>query len=502
MEIDEFAVSLNDCNIGANLFSDQLEAALIARSTVPSRLLGIGGIQPQPISSLPPPSQPRSQAPNRPHCTDHERKDAIDRALNPSSMAAPTPTPIPLAQIESSAASPAAAAVAAAAAAAPPPSKLPIKRKKTPQPHSQEQPQPHLSSPDPLLVPAPSSSSSDPPLAADQGFDEDDDYDDGDDDYGAAAAAGSAAPIDVRAGGASAAAAPPFRFQRVWSESDEIRFLQGLLGCWSQGLVFPRDLNLFFDRFSESMPQPYTRSQLSEKLRRLRKKFRVMSSRIARGQDPARLAPHDRDVLHLCTRLWHPSYAASSPFSAPDALAPGSGGNKRRRPNPRAPTGQARPDNPPPFPAPPPPPPPAPIATLTPPPPLLALPPPTDEKVACIGAGTSVNAVHPVLENEEKEVKVEKEEKPLLGVGRDEVAPGIDVPRHLLAKTILDVFDACLNEFKVTVAGQGLVFPGGSASSGAAGRSDLEQRWREQRVTELDVLGRRLRLVVEKTIQN
>ncbi|CAL9081906.1 unnamed protein product [Musa textilis] len=399
-------------------------------------------------------------------------------------MAAPTPTPIPLAQIESSTASP-----AAAAAAAPPPSKLPVKRKKTPQPHSQEQPQPHLSSPDPLLVPAPSSSSSDPPLAADQGFDEDDDYDDGDDDYGAAAAAGSAAPIDVRAGGASAAAAPPFRFQRVWSESDEIRFLQGLLGCWSQGLVFPRDLNLFFDRFSESMPQPYTRSQLSEKLRRLRKKFRVMSARIARGQDPARLAPHDRDVLHLCTRLWHPSYAASSPFSAPDALAPGSGGNKRRRPNPRAPTGQARPDNPPPFPAPP-----APIAALTPPPP--------DEKVACIGAGTSANALHPALENDEKEVKVEKEEKPPSGVGRGEAAPGIDAPRHLLAKTILDVFDACLKEFKVTVAGQGLVCPGGSASSGAAARSDLEQRWREQRVTELDVLGRRLRLVLEKTIRN
>ncbi|CAL9067608.1 unnamed protein product [Musa banksii] len=323
MEIDEFAVSLNDCNIGANLFSDQLEAALIARSTVPSRLLGIGGIQPQPISSLPPPSQPRSQAPNRPHCTDHERKDAIDRALNPSSMAAPTPTPIPLAQIESSTASPAAAAVAAAAAAAaPPPSKLPIKRKKTPQPHSQEQAQPHLSSPDPLLVPAPSSSSSDPPLAADQGFDEDDDYDDGDDDYGAAAAAGSAAPIDVRAGGASAAAAPPFRFQRVWSESDEIRFLQGLLGCWSQGLVFPRDLNLFFDRFSESMPQPYTRSQLSEKLRRLRKKFRVMSSRIARGQDPARLAPTTATSSTSAPASGTPPTPPRPPFRPPTPSPP------------------------------------------------------------------------------------------------------------------------------------------------------------------------------------
>ncbi|EEE59785.1 hypothetical protein OsJ_12296 [Oryza sativa Japonica Group] len=76
---------------------------------------------------------------------------------------------------------------------------------------------------------------------------------------------------------------PPFKFQRIWSESDELRFLQGLLGCGAQGLVFPRDLNVFYDRFSESMPSPYTRSQLSEKLRRLKNKFRGMSARVARG---------------------------------------------------------------------------------------------------------------------------------------------------------------------------------------------------------------------------
>ncbi|KAJ6798019.1 Uncharacterized protein M6B38_215375 [Iris pallida] len=39
------------------------------------------------------------------------------------------------------------------------------------------------------------------------------------------------------------------------------------------------------------MPQPYTRSQLSEKLRRLRKKYRTVSARVARGLDPSRLAP-------------------------------------------------------------------------------------------------------------------------------------------------------------------------------------------------------------------
>ncbi|XP_064999638.1 uncharacterized protein LOC135633725 [Musa acuminata AAA Group] len=335
----------------------------------------------------------------------------------------------------------------AAPAAADPPRKLPIKRKKAPHP---------------TPIPSPG-----PPIAADHGFDEDDD---GDDDDFEAVAASAGDQIDVRS-----AAAAPFRFQRVWSESEEIRFLQGLLGCWSQGLVFPRDLNLFFDRFSESMPQPYTRSQLSEKLRRLRKKFRVTSARVARGHDPARLAPHDRDVLHLCTRLWHPSYAASSPFSAPDVLAPGGGGNKRRRPNPRPPSGQ---DVLSPLPAPPSP---VPVATLPPPPALF---PPTDEKVGCTAASTSMNAAHLGL-------KVGKEPLPP-GMGADEAAVGKDETRHLMAKIVLSVFDACLAELKVTAASQGLGCQG----------NDLEKRWQEQRVSEMDVLARRLRMVLEKAIQN
>jgi hypothetical protein len=117
----------------------------------------------------------------------------------------------------------------------------------------------------------------------------------------------SSDPLRVPApggGGGSDQQQPPFKFQRIWSESDELRFLQGLLGCGTQGCVFPHDLNVFYDRFSESMPQPYTRAQLSEKLRRLKNKFCSMSARVAGGIDPACLAPHDRGVLHLCSRLW------------------------------------------------------------------------------------------------------------------------------------------------------------------------------------------------------
>jgi hypothetical protein len=33
----------------------------------------------------------------------------------------------------------------------------------------------------------------------------------------------------------SSGANPAFKFQRIWSETDELRFLQGLLGCGAQG---------------------------------------------------------------------------------------------------------------------------------------------------------------------------------------------------------------------------------------------------------------------------
>ncbi|GMY24696.1 probable transcription factor At5g28040 [Fagus crenata] len=101
---------------------------------------------------------------------------------------------------------------------------------------------------------------------------------------------------------------PPFKFHRIWSEPDEIRFLQGLRDCVSQGLSFPKDLHVFFDRFSNTMSQPYTKSQLSEKLRRLRKKFRVISSRLSRGLSPSMLSPHDRALYHLSKALWSPQF--------------------------------------------------------------------------------------------------------------------------------------------------------------------------------------------------
>ncbi|KAJ4791363.1 DNA-binding storekeeper protein-related transcriptional regulator [Rhynchospora pubera] len=287
---------------------------------------------------------------------------------------------------------------------------------------------------------------------------------------------------------------PPFKFQRIWSESDEIRFLQGLLGCKSQGLVFPRDLNLFYDQFSANMPQPYTRSQLSEKLRRLKNKHKSATARIARnGLDPSRITPHDKDVLHLCSRLWDPQNAASSPFFS---TTPGVSGNKRRRANPRPlPNSddgmntyddEANEDNegnfessshsvplteeraelldnmlidsdlqsetmkspsPSPFPSP------SPIKIE-----------------ASNNDGNRANNRNSVNDgNKSKQVKLRLE---------------IGDNGSVIAKAMLDVFEECLKEI-------------GLKCSEETGDDAIQKKWRALRVAELDVLARRMRLMIE-----
>ncbi|XP_025791535.1 probable transcription factor At4g00390 [Panicum hallii] len=298
------------------------------------------------------------------------------------------------------------------------------------------------------------------------------------------------APAAGGGGAGSDQQQPPFKFQRIWSESDELRFLQGLLGCGAQGLVFPRDLNVFYDRFSESMPQPYTRAQLSEKLRRLKNKYRSVSARVAGGLDPARLAPHDRDVLHLCSRLWDPANAATSPFTS----GGGASGNKRRRANPRGTQ-------------------------------LLAPDASGDSNSHDYnGVSSSAPGLFPDVSNGEDVFYLEQESRHLgdhegatldskfgvivqeqpedvvalpngnNGIGNEIGDHKVVVPcsnEHRMANAVLDVFEECLREAKAS----GIINNGNVG--GSAEESELAKRWRVQRMDELHVLSRRLRLLVE-----
>ncbi|XP_060211685.1 probable transcription factor At3g04930 [Lycium barbarum] len=237
-------------------------------------------------------------------------------------------------------------------------------------------------------------------------------------------------------------------------------------------MFFPRDLNAFYTNFSNTMSQPYTKNQLSEKLRRLRKKFRVISTRLAKGLDMSLLSPHDRSLYDLSKQLWHPDFAQTSPFNADKS--------KKSRPK-NDPTHDPAHD-----------------PTNDP-----------DRDPTREGVWVSEEDVEVGQGNDEKndgngdgslrEVNVELENGDIMGEKRVDldgpvrVGVGYGIGDIAAAKVVMDVFDECLNDFR-----------NGERSNlgGLLKEESAEERWREQRVAELDVLSRRLRLVLEHSLQS
>ncbi|KAI3974305.1 hypothetical protein MKX01_030974 [Papaver californicum] len=263
----------------------------------------------------------------------------------------------------------------------------------------------------------------------------------------------------------SKSSSSPLKFHRIWSDSDEIQLLQGLIDSTKMGLIFPRDLGLL--QFSKgSMSKSYTKNQLYEKHRRLREKFRVISERITRGLDFSLLNSHDQSLFTLSKQLWDSS--SSSPLV------------------------------------------------------------PSNTKKIKLESGVKVTApsiVSSSPQNENTAVKAEdggdddddddetNSDENNLESGHEEE---VNVPsvveselRKMVAKTMLAVFDRSLDEVRMGQVGRDLVDPEPNLSTNtsddkaSAGSSRQERaavlmiRYQEQRVAEFDVLARRLRLVLE-----
>ncbi|KAK8573234.1 hypothetical protein V6N13_100042 [Hibiscus sabdariffa] len=72
--------------------------------------------------------------------------------------------------------------------------------------------------------------------------------------------------------------------------------------------------------------------------------------------------------------------------------------------------------------------------------------------------------------------------------GRDEVING-EALDGILGKSVLNAFDECLKEVRMIFEKQSMVC-----------FDTMEKKWNEQRVSEFDALGRRLRLVIENSL--
>ncbi|PIN23671.1 hypothetical protein CDL12_03602 [Handroanthus impetiginosus] len=302
--------------------------------------------------------------------------------------------------------------------------------------------------------------------------------------------------------------APPFKFHRIWTEPDEIRFLQGLLDCSSQNLAFPRDLGIFYARFSNTMSQPYTKSQLSEKLRRLRKKFRVISSRLSKGLDRSQLSLHDRALYDLSKQLWHPDYAATSPFNGARNVGlnhsnntSGDGDRKMKKSgliginvdfSPSLPGFDQKDD----------------VNDV-------------NLELDCVDHENDVDQ-GPVAfgdfydqDNKNEDVKLsevnvefEREEAAMEDEGNDTLDVGIGAKKvgfeqniesgckrkigELVVKVVMNVFDDCFKDVR-----RRLIAGLGGESVGA---ESYRMRWQRQRVEELDVLGSRVRFFLDNSL--
>ncbi|XP_010941463.2 LOW QUALITY PROTEIN: probable transcription factor At5g28040 [Elaeis guineensis] len=101
-------------------------------------------------------------------------------------------------------------------------------------------------------------------------------------------------------------------FQKLWTDADEITILQGFLEFTSQrGTThanYQHDTGPFYDQIKGRLQLDFNKNQLVEKLRRLKKKYRNMVSRIAAGKESVFKSPHDKATFEIARKIWSPSF--------------------------------------------------------------------------------------------------------------------------------------------------------------------------------------------------
>lgn len=97
-------------------------------------------------------------------------------------------------------------------------------------------------------------------------------------------------------------------FQRLWTDEDEIELLQGFLeytssrGTTSSG--HHHDTAAFYDQIKSKLQLEFNKNQLVEKLRRLKKKYRNVISKMSSGKDFVFKSPHDQATFELSRKIW------------------------------------------------------------------------------------------------------------------------------------------------------------------------------------------------------
>ncbi|XP_016452114.2 putative transcription factor At3g04930 [Nicotiana tabacum] len=100
-------------------------------------------------------------------------------------------------------------------------------------------------------------------------------------------------------------------FQRLWTDEDEIELLQGFLDYTIQrGLnnsSTPQhhyDTTAFYDQIKSKFQLDFNKNQLVEKLRRLKKKYRTVMSKMGSGKEFVFKSAHDHATFEISRKIW------------------------------------------------------------------------------------------------------------------------------------------------------------------------------------------------------
>ncbi|KAL6272020.1 hypothetical protein ACE6H2_022712 [Prunus campanulata] len=90
--------------------------------------------------------------------------------------------------------------------------------------------------------------------------------------------------------------------QRIWSDDDEITILEGMIDYYTKQGVHPNaDMFAFHDFMKKSLKADVNKTQLQDKIRRLKKKY---ESNVDKGKKYNPVKPHELKVFDLSKKVW------------------------------------------------------------------------------------------------------------------------------------------------------------------------------------------------------
>ncbi|EOA20705.1 hypothetical protein CARUB_v10001022mg [Capsella rubella] len=97
-------------------------------------------------------------------------------------------------------------------------------------------------------------------------------------------------------------------FQRLWTDEDEIELLRGFLDYITNhrgNSSHPPDTAPFYEQIKSKLQLEFNKNQLVEKLRRLKKKYRNVMSKISSGKEVFFKSPHDQATFDISRKIWN-----------------------------------------------------------------------------------------------------------------------------------------------------------------------------------------------------